>query len=142
MGREATTWPPEETAAEDWNSALVAEYESISLLRRLLFYLIIEPVTNLCPPPPPPPVYMMQNICWLLHFNFSERVPLIIHVHICFLYIYIYKQRDAEWRLCCAFAFFYLIKNIILNNIYNDNKEKCIGFKKTKKNMDFFVFYF
>lgn len=41
--------------------------------------------------------------------------------------------------MCCAFAvaFFYLVKNVILNNIYDDNinnnKEKCMEF-------EFFVF--
>lgn len=46
---------------------------------------------------------------------------------------------------CCAFAdsFFYLVKNIILNNIYenNNNKEKHIEIKTWSCLFLFFLFY-
>lgn len=69
--------------------------------------------------PPQPFVYMMQNIGWLLHFNFSERVPLIIlHVHICF---YIETKTLNNVYVLCICSCFLLLKNIILNNIYDDD---------------------
>lgn len=75
----------------------------------------------LFPGPTPPPVYLMQNVSWLLHFNFSTCASnLLSRLHISF-YIEAKRRRMASCVLCVAVAFFYPSENIIFNNIYNND---------------------